>query len=145
MSQAIKDIYRYRVKGDQRGWAYSSTPFMSASVTPGPKEDHQSLSLNEISAILTSGKGGSKESVESAVEAIDEVIPGTYIVMNENALGLVHAGAPREMEVLASLTLKGGPNCLNGPVAFSPRIERIRQATLADFETFRISPTGHLE
>ncbi|GBO89125.1 hypothetical protein [Marinobacter salsuginis] len=144
MSQAEKQIYRYRVKGDPRGWEYSSTPFMADSVTPGPMEDHQHLSLGQASAVLTSREGIPKHESESAVEAVFDVIPDTYIVMNENALGIVHGGAIREMDVLAGLVLKGGPNWKNGPVAFNPRIDRFRQATLADFETFRVSPKGHL-
>lgn len=144
MSQVMKQIYRYRVKGDARGWEYSSAPFMAESVTPGPMEDHQSLSLGQASAMLTSRASVPKHVAESAVEAIYEVIPETYIVMNENALGFIHGGAIREMDVLAGLVLKGGPNWENGTVAFNPRIDRFRQATLADFETFRVSPKGHL-
>jgi hypothetical protein len=68
--------------------------------------------------------------------------PGTYIVMNENTLGIVHPN--NVVDVLAGKILKGGPNPLNGPVIFSPGTDHARLATQEDFDQFRVCSRGHL-
>lgn len=67
----------------------------------------------------------------------------TYIVLNENALGYILPDHPGWVNVLAGSVLKGGPNPLDGPVPIVPSLDRIRPATIADFEAFRVDPTGH--
>jgi len=67
-----------------------------------------------------------------------------YYVANENTLcyrqshwtglGYVMYG------VLAGLLLRGGHNHLDGPFPFNPAWDKLRPATLADFEIYRVVP-----
>lgn len=68
----------------------------------------------------------------------------TYVVLNENALGYILPDRLGWVNVLAGSVLKGGPNPLDGPVPILSSSDRIRPATVADFEVFRVDPTGHL-
>lgn len=71
-----------------------------------------------------------------------------YIVINENALcyrlnnGELVAGYSL-CGVLAGSVLRGGPDPKNGTIAVGPD-DKVRAATNADFDFFRVSPTGHL-
>lgn len=67
-----------------------------------------------------------------------------YYVLNENTLGYVYAEQPNRMGVLAGSVLKGGHDWRNGPVAIMPGIDKLRPATLADFDEYRVSPKGHI-
>jgi hypothetical protein len=141
---AGKDLFRYRLKGDPRGWSYSKTPFFSNGSTPGPNEQHQAMDLGQVSAAIIDNGTKFSEAMESAINAINEFIANTYVVMNENTLGFVHAEQLHMIAVLAGAILKGGPSPLNGPVTFNPKFDRIRLATLEDFKEYRVSPNGHL-
>lgn len=66
-----------------------------------------------------------------------------YIVMDENTLGYVYASHPSWMHVLAGSVLRGGRDPLYGPVHITG-VNTIRNAELADFDTFWASPRGHL-
>lgn len=99
---------------------------------------HGQIILIEIKADALS----SPASDPSAAGTASPLEPDTYIVMNENTLGIVHT--PTSIGVLAGAVLKGGPNPMNGPVPFNPAIDRARPATLADFSEYRVSPRGHL-
>jgi hypothetical protein len=70
-----------------------------------------------------------------------------YHVVNENVLcydyGQTLAGSPY-YGVLASSVIRGstlGP--LDGTMVISPK-DKVRPATIEDFEIFRVSPKGHL-
>jgi hypothetical protein len=63
-----------------------------------------------------------------------------YVVLNENTLGYFNDGCSF-MGVLAGK--KGGHDPKNGPIAIDG-IDAIRAATRSDFDTFRVSATGHL-
>lgn len=64
-----------------------------------------------------------------------------YVVMNENTLGYIEGSRP-SMGVLAGSVLKGGHHWLNGPVSTFGCA--LRDATLADFQTYRVSPPPEL-
>lgn len=61
-----------------------------------------------------------------------------YFVFNENTLCYLQEGDPR-YGVLAGSTIRGGRNPLDGMVIRSD-LDRVRQATLADFDAYRIMP-----
>lgn len=67
-----------------------------------------------------------------------------YVVVCEHTLGILSPGYPF-VEVLVSSPLKGCP-CTrppgNVPIPHDP--SDIRNASLQDFEDFRLSPVGHL-
>ena len=67
-----------------------------------------------------------------------------YIVMNEDTLG--HVFAIGRFPALGPLArIKGGHLSVNGPVMIGS-LDKIRPATKADFETFRVSlPPDHPE
>jgi hypothetical protein len=66
----------------------------------------------------------------------------SYHVLNENTLCYLQEGSTL-FGVLAGKPQLGGHDWLNGPVAVTGS-DNLRSATLADFETFRVSPTGHI-
>jgi hypothetical protein len=67
----------------------------------------------------------------------------TYHVLNGHSLGYVQEAAPGIFGVLHGDPLSGGYDEKNGPVALCPG-DQLREATLADFERFRVSPVGHV-
>lgn len=68
-----------------------------------------------------------------------------YFVLDENTLGYVNLNYPNLFGVLHGSVLKGGHDWKNGPVWITERDRsRMRDATLEDFEEYRVSPTGHL-
>ncbi len=64
-----------------------------------------------------------------------------YIVVNENTLGYRISNG--EIGVLHGSVIRGGRNWMNGPFLLSPN-DKVRPATLADFESYRVCPKGHL-
>lgn len=66
-----------------------------------------------------------------------------YVVMNENALGIIRESHPEQLEVLASNIIKSGPDLKNGPYPIGASAN-VRDATEEDFKAFRLSPRGHL-
>ncbi len=65
-----------------------------------------------------------------------------YIVVNENTLGYVdfrYPDASLSVGVLRGNVFKGGPDPKNGPIVVLPQVNRVRPATLEDFESYRIS------
>jgi hypothetical protein len=64
-----------------------------------------------------------------------------YVVMNEHTLGYIENARPL-MGVLAGSVLKGGHSWLNGPVSTFGCV--VRDANLADFEAYRVSPPPEL-
>jgi hypothetical protein len=66
-----------------------------------------------------------------------------YFVMNGNTLGYVLDQAPHAFNVLHGSPLRGGHDWKNGPVTIDPS-DKLIAATLADFDTFRVSPVGHI-
>lgn len=67
----------------------------------------------------------------------------SYIVVDENKLCYVNSAHPFEAGVLASSTIRGASHHpANGPIALPQR--NSRPATLEDFDTFRVSPVGHI-
>lgn len=75
--------------------------------------------------------------------AYDPVYGVRYVVVNENTLGYIYDVQPDSLNVLAGSVIKGGRSPLNGPT-FIGANDQVRPATLADFETFRVHPSGHL-
>lgn len=67
----------------------------------------------------------------------------TYHVMNENTLGFILPTQPGYLSVLHGSVLKGGHDWKNGPVPISS-LDKLRDATLADFDEYRVSPKGHI-
>lgn len=68
----------------------------------------------------------------------------SYVVMNENALGLIRDDRPNWLEVLAGSVLKGGPNPMDGPKPIGG-LDVVRPATQADFDAFRVCSKYHLK
>lgn len=66
-----------------------------------------------------------------------------YYVLNENTLCYSQVGTAL-LGVLADKPQLGGHDWKNGPVVAGGS-DKIRPATLEDFEWFRVSPKGHLE
>ena len=65
-----------------------------------------------------------------------------YFVKDGHTLGYVYKAAPNTFCVLAGSVLKGGHDPLCGiTTTFGAEL---RPATLEDFETFRVSPKGHI-
>lgn len=64
----------------------------------------------------------------------------SYVVLDEHTLGYLLEASSQLMGVLAGSALRGGHDWKNGPVPITPGDPRIRPATLADFETFRVVP-----
>lgn len=69
-----------------------------------------------------------------------------YFVKDGHTLGYIYKAQPNVFNVLAGSVLKGGYDPLCGFVhIFGPdRDNGLRPATLEDFETFRVSPKGHI-
>lgn len=69
-----------------------------------------------------------------------------YTVVNENTLcydhGVTLVGIPY-VGVLAGSIIKGGRHWSDGPILINPS-DKVRPATLEDFNTFNVSPKGHL-
>lgn len=71
--------------------------------------------------------------------------PAKYIVVNEHTLCYrIDGGWDWLLGVLAGSILRGSPvGRLDGTMALAIG-DRIRSATVADFELYRVSPTGHI-
>lgn len=65
-----------------------------------------------------------------------------YVVKNENTLCYRQEGSSL-LGVLAGSVLRGGHDWKNGPVAVLPT-DTLRDATLKDFEFYRVCPKGHI-
>jgi len=65
-----------------------------------------------------------------------------YTVVNENTLCYKQEGWTM-LGVLAGKITKGGRDWMNGPFFLSPS-DKVRPATLQDFEYFRVCSKGHL-
>jgi hypothetical protein len=71
-----------------------------------------------------------------------------YIVLNEHTLGYIIEGMPAPigysyMGILHGSVIKGGHDWKNGPVLIHPS-DKVRQATLKDFEDYRVCSKGHI-
>lgn len=64
-----------------------------------------------------------------------------FYVVNENTLCFKIEGDPM-MGVLAGKPQLGGRNWMNGPFTVTPS-DKLRKATLQDFDFYRVSPIGH--
>ena len=76
-----------------------------------------------------------------------DIRPVHYVVKDEHTLGYMQDGSNR-MDVLAGSVIKGGHNWKNGSVSILG--SRIRRATAADFEAYRVQPPagwidGHVD
>lgn len=60
-----------------------------------------------------------------------------YVVKDEHTLGYLD-GNSSLMSILAGSVIKGGHDWKNGPVAIVPGCTKLRRATVADFEAFRV-------
>lgn len=67
----------------------------------------------------------------------------TYYVLNEHTLGFVFSVTPNSFEVLTGKPQLGGHDWKDGSVAIG-RTDFLRAATLADFQYYRVNPTGHI-
>ena len=65
----------------------------------------------------------------------------SYFVLNDHTLGYVSDAAPILFGVLAADI--HGHNPINGPLVLDG-VSRLRLATKADFDAFRLDATGHL-
>lgn len=65
-----------------------------------------------------------------------------YVVKNENTLCYRQEGSSL-LGVLAGSVLRGGHDWKNGAVAVLPT-DTLRDATLEDFEFYRVCPRGHI-
>lgn len=72
-----------------------------------------------------------------AGEASCESTGPSYVVKDEHTLGYLY-GNSSFMGVLAGSVIKGGHDWKNGPVAILPGHTKLRRATVADFEAFRV-------
>lgn len=82
-----------------------------------------------------------------ANETKEEITMAKYLVCNENTLcydqGFDEKGDAYPLGILAGKTLKGGRSWIEGSFYPSPR-DMFRPATVADFNYFNVSVTGHL-
>lgn len=62
-----------------------------------------------------------------------------YVVKDEHTLGFLDETKSPLMGVLAGSALKGGHDPKNGPVAIVPGHTRLRPASEADFDAFRVA------
>lgn len=67
-----------------------------------------------------------------------------YYVMNENTLGYVQPHQPDVFGILHGSVLKGGLDDKQGFITILPGSDKLRLATLADFEEYRVHPGGFL-
>lgn len=65
-----------------------------------------------------------------------------YHVLNEHTLCYAIEGSPL-LGVLAGKVVRGGYDCKNGPISPVPS-DVLRQATVEDFNDYRVSPKGHI-
>lgn len=70
-------------------------------------------------------------------------VQSKYVVLGEHTLCYRIPQAPLTLGVLAGSVIRGGHNPLNGPVSILPN-EKMRPATIEDFEFFRVCHVGHL-
>jgi hypothetical protein len=68
-----------------------------------------------------------------------------HFVLNEHTLGYIYDEMPTTFCVLHGSVLKGGHDWKNGPITLAPGIDKLRPATKADFDEYRVSWKGHLE
>ncbi|OSO51462.1 hypothetical protein BV363_03017 [Pseudomonas syringae pv. actinidiae] len=66
----------------------------------------------------------------------------SYHVLNENTLCYLQDGAGL-YGVLAGKPQHGGHDWINGPVVVSS-LDKLRPATLEDFNFYRVCPAGHI-
>ena len=68
-----------------------------------------------------------------------------YVVFKESTLGyLFKIGNTVNLGVLHGSVLKGGLDWLNGPYDVTYQMDKVRVATKADFDDFRVSSKGHI-
>ena len=67
-----------------------------------------------------------------------------YVVLDEHTLCYRLDGVKSMLGVLAGSVLRGGHDWKNGPVSFTEE-SNVRAATVADFDFFRVDPTGHIQ
>lgn len=80
----------------------------------------------------------------SAAPAVGEAeVQAKYVVMGDHTLCHRIAGLTNTLGVLAGSVIRGGHNPLYGPVGYNSEAE-LRNATLEDFEFFRVCPKGHI-
>jgi hypothetical protein len=89
------------------------------------------------SGSLITGLGQSTWVADYYVANMDTVGP-KYVVMDEHTLGYLVDKTPTLMGVLAGSVLKGGHDWKNGAVSIVPGHTKLRMATEADFEFFRV-------
>ncbi len=68
-----------------------------------------------------------------------------YVVLNENTLGYLNEVTPNTMGVLASSVIRGGHLWIDGPVTIVPTVDKLRPATLEDFDAYRIAVPPEIE
>lgn len=66
-----------------------------------------------------------------------------YFVKNENTLGYVFDEQPNLFGVLAGKPQLGGDDCMNSPIMIMS-CDKLRKATIADFDYYRVSHVGHI-
>lgn len=66
-----------------------------------------------------------------------------YVVLDDNTLGYIYAAQPYIMGILGANI--HGHNWRDGIVAVWPGIDRLRDATVADFHRFRVSSNGYFK
>jgi hypothetical protein len=84
-----------------------------------------------------------KTVVNVATSAGDSEIQAKYVVLDENTLCYRIPGMSTMLGVLAGSVIRGGHNPINGPVSILPGAN-MREATLKDFDFFRVCPIGHI-
>lgn len=65
------------------------------------------------------------------------------VVLDEHTLCYRVEGSESLLGVLAGSVQRGGHNWLNGPVSIGPS-SKLRDATIADFDFYRVSHVGYL-
>lgn len=82
-----------------------------------------------------------QEQAKNPTILIDGVELPKYVVLNEHTLCYRQEGSVM-LGVLHSSVLRGG-NHQFGPVSVTSR-DSLREATVEDFDTYRVRPEGHL-
>ena len=67
-----------------------------------------------------------------------------FVVINDNIFGYVNPNQPNQAGVLASSIIRGASHTwMDGPYPLPVSGDNVRPATLADFDSFRVSTGGY--
>lgn len=114
-----------------------------ATNVPGVRCMLRSSAAGEVSMRLTTQADRADPLQEVRLDPLRGRVPNCdgvkYLVVDEHTLAARIPGSSF-LQVLHGKLLKGGHDWKNGPIAIVPGFTRLRPATRADFESFRVMP-----